>query len=383
MKIAFESQLFLKGNKTGIPWFADNIIKELAQMPDCECQCDFFSAGCSREQLKEVEKYKELGISMNSCCWFHNVFYKLLWPFVHLPYHCFFGNNREITQFFNFVVPPGVRGKCVTVIHDMAYMAYPETVNKKTQNWLRLTMKGSCRRADAVVTVSEFSKREIIRYLGVSPEKITVVYNGVDLGFYRPDYGEDQVELAKKKYHIAGEYFLYLGTLEPRKNVERIIEAYALLKEEGNVQLPFLVIAGGKGWLYETIFERVKELDLENQIIFTGYVAERDVPLLMNGARAFLFPSLYEGFGIPPIEAMACGTAVITSNAASLPEVVGEAAIKVDPYRIDELAVAMGQIASDDELRERLRKTGLEHVQKYTWHNAAVTMRALYDRLLR
>ena len=218
-------------------------------------------------------------------------------------------------------MPPGVRGKSVTVIHNMAYMAYPETVNKKTRNWLRLTMKGSCRRADAVVTVSEFSKREIIRYLGVSPEKITVVYNGVDLGFYRSDYGEDQVEQAKKRYHIAGEYFLYLGTLEPRKNVERIIEAYALLKEEGDVQLPFLVIAGGKGWLYETIFERVKELDLENQIIFTGYVAEPDVPLLMNGAKAFLFPSLYEGFGIPPIEAMACGTAVITSNAASLPEV--------------------------------------------------------------
>ena len=145
MKIAFESQLFLKGNKTGIPWFADNIIKELAQMPDCECQCDFFSAGCDREQLKEVEKYKEFGISMNSCRWFHNVFYKLLWPFVYLPYHCFFGSNREITQFFNFVVPPGVRGKSVTVIHDMAYMAYPETVNKKTRNWLRLTMKGSCR----------------------------------------------------------------------------------------------------------------------------------------------------------------------------------------------------------------------------------------------
>lgn len=383
MKIAFESQLFLKGNKTGIPWFADNIIKELAQMPQCECQCDFFSAGCSSDQIKEVEKYREFGISMNPCKWFKSIFYKLLWPLIYLPYHWFFGSDREITQFFNYVIPPGVKGKRITVIHDMAYMAYPETVNTKTKNWLRLTMKGSCRRADAIVTVSEFSKQEIVRYLGVRPDKITVVYNGVDFERYHPGYGVDRIQNAKEKYRIIGEYFLYLGTLEPRKNIERMVEAYALLKNKEQRNIPQLVIAGGKGWLYETIFKRVKELQLEKDIIFTGYVAEEDVPLLMSGAMAFLFPSLYEGFGIPPIEAMACGTPVITSNTASLPEVVGEAAIKVDPLQVGELAEAMQRIAGDESLRGYLSALGLEHVQKFTWRNAAETMKDLYDHLVR
>ncbi len=383
MKIAFESQLFLKGNKTGIPWFADNIIRELAQMPQCECQCDYFSAGCSTEQLMEVEKYKELGIAMNPCSWFKSVAYKLLWPVIHLPYNWFFGNDREITQFFNFVVPPGVSGKKVTVIHDMAYMAYPETVNKKTKNWLSLTLKGSCRRADAIVTVSEFSKGEIVRYLGVKPEKITVVYNGVNLDLYHPNYKEEQINEVKRRYQICDEYFLYLGTLEPRKNVERMIEAFALLKKANHKMALQLVIAGGKGWLYESIFRRVKEFELEKDIIFTGYVAEKEVPVLMSGAMAFLFPSLYEGFGIPPIEAMACGTPVITSNAASLPEVVGSAALTVDPYQIEALAEAMHRIAVDEGLRSNLRTLGLEQAKKYTWKNAADALIKLYDSLLR
>ena len=133
---------------------------------------------------------------MNPCKWFHPLIYKLIWPFFPIPYSLFFGNDRQITQFVNFVVPPGVKGKKVTIVHDMAYKAYPETVYYKTRRWLQLTLKGSCRRADAIITVSEFSKQEIVKYLGVKPEKITVMPNGVDLELYHPNYTEEQVGLS-------------------------------------------------------------------------------------------------------------------------------------------------------------------------------------------
>lgn len=383
MKIAFESQLFLGGNKTGIGWCADNIVKELAADPEYQCQCDYMAYHQEEGQRYPVHEYEEYGVKMNPCKWFHPLIYKLIWPFFPIPYSLFFGSDRQITQFFNFVVPPGVKGKKVTIVHDMAYKAYPETVYYKTRRWLQLTLKGSCRRADAIITVSEFSKQEIVKYLGVKPEKITVMPNGVDLELYHPNYTEEQVGSVKDHYKIQGDYFLYLGTLEPRKNIERVIEAYdCLLKENAYKDIPKLVLAGGKGWLYDSIFETVHKLKIENQVIFTGYVDAEEVPVLMKGAKAFLFPSLYEGFGMPPLEAMACGTTVITSNCSSLPEVVGDAGILVDPLSVDEIKAAMARVMSDEALCMELGKKGIERAQKYTWKHSVEILKQVYEKLV-
>lgn len=344
MKIAFDSQLFLKGNKTGIAWCADNVIKEIAKLSEYECECDFFSLGHSKNQIDNVRRYEKLGVKLNSCRWFNNVIYKLIWPIIPIPYSWFFGKDRDVTIFFNFIVPPGVKGKTVAVVHDMAYKACPETVNAKTRKWLNLTLKKSCERADLIVTVSEFSKSEIIKYLGVPEKKIVVMPNGVDLELYHPNYSEWAVASCRKKYHIDQEYYLYLGTLEPRKNLVNLIKAYHLLKEKLQKSTPKLVLAGGKGWYYESIFETVEQLKLKEDIIFTGYVEEKEVPLLMNGAKAFVFPSLYEGFGMPPLEAIACGKPVLVSNTTSLPEVVGEWGLMVDPEDIIDISEKMEKI---------------------------------------
>lgn len=344
MKIAFDSQLFLKGNKTGIAWCADNVIKEIAKLSEYECECDFFSLGHSKNQIDNVRRYEKLGVKLNSCRWFNNVIYKLIWPIIPIPYSWFFGKDRDVTIFFNFIVPPGVKGKTVVVVHDMAYKACPETVNAKTRKWLNLTLKKSCERADLIVTVSEFSKSEIIKYLGVPEKKIVVMPNGVDLELYHPNYSEWAVASCRKKYHIDQEYYLYLGTLEPRKNLVNLIKAYHLLKEKLQKSTPKLVLAGGKGWYYESIFETVEQLKLKEDIIFTGYVEEKEVPLLMNGAKAFVFPSLYEGFGMPPLEAIACGKPVLVSNTTSLPEVVGECGLMVDPEDIIDISEKMEKI---------------------------------------
>ena len=218
-----------------------------------------------------------------------------------LPWHWFFHTEADLVQFFNFTIPPGVSGKRIAMVHDMAYRTCPYTVHRKTRVWLELNMKRTGRRADHIVTVSEFSKKEIIKYLHIPEEKITVVPNAVDHAIYRPDYTQEQIQKVLKRYHIQREYFLYLGTIEPRKNLERLIGAYGQLCRE-KTGIPQLVLAGKKGWLCGDIYEKARRLNLGDNILFTGYVNQEDSPVLMCGAEAFVFPSLYEGFGMLGLE---------------------------------------------------------------------------------
>ncbi len=373
MKIAFDGQLFLKGNKTGIAWYAHNIVKELSKISDNDCICNYFSKVTWSDKEGELkDRYK--GIEMQSCTFFDNVLYKMVWPFIPIPYRLFFKKKADVTLFFNYALPPGVKGKKVVVVYDMAYKTCPATVRKKTRYWLNLMLRQSCRRADLIVTISEFSKSEIIKYLGIPEERIIIIPCGVDKERFHTNYTIESINNCMKKYGIKEGYLLYLGTLEPRKNIDNIIKAYALLKNRRKIseKIPQLVLAGGKGWYYESIFELVKKLQLEKNIIFTGYVSEEEVPLLMSGAHVFVFPSLYEGFGMPPLEAMACGTPVVTSNAASLPEVVGDAGICVDPFDVEQIASNVERLLYDEDEYKRFRKEGLRRVEQFDWHKIAL-----------
>lgn len=380
-KVAFESQLFLKGNKTGIAWCADNLIKNLAQIGGYEYQLNYFSRGYSKEVLEIFDEYKEYGIVLRQCEWFHDVWYKLIWPFLGVPYRWFFGCDCQITQFFNYIIPPGVQGKKVTIVHDMAHMACPETVRLKTKRWLDLTLKQSCNRADVIITVSKFSKSEIIRYMGISENKIKVMYPGVDLKLFHNRYPKEAIENTARKYGIEEKYILYLGTIEPRKNIQRLIEAYELLLEKKGEDVPLLVLAGGKGWLCEDIYRAAEKKHLKNRVLFTGYIDEVDSPLLLSGAEFFCFPSIYEGFGTPPVEAMACGTPVLAANVASMPEVLGDGAFYIDPFKTDRIADGMDRLLTDKKLASDLRKKGFETAQKYDWRTSARTLKEIYDEL--
>lgn len=381
-RLGLDAQLFLKGEKTGIAWCADNLIKELEKDIRFSCELNFFSLGYKGTIDNTLAAYLGKG-EKKECYWFNDTLYKMLWPFISVPYSLFFGKKQDIVQFFNFVIPPGVSGKMVTIVHDMAYLACPETVRKKTRLWLKLTMKGTCTRADKILTVSEFSKREIIKFLHVEPEKIEVIPNGVDLSFFHPNYGHEQVDKIKKQYNIGGDYFLYLGTLEPRKNIEGIIMAYSkFLKEYSTDSIPILVIAGKKGWFYERIFDLVREEKLDSKVVFAGYVSEKDAPILMKGAVAFIFPSLYEGFGMPPLEAMACGTPVISSNTTSLPEVIGEAGVLVSPQSTEQLKDAMERLWKSPQLRAYYSSSGIERAKQFTWKKSAEKLCQIYIDLL-
>lgn len=382
MKIAFDAQLLFENQKTGIGWNAKMMIDHLLLYPDVECILNCFLMRDPKRAEVILKDYRQKGCIINQSSWMPGRIYNHLERILPLPYKWVFGTHADITQFFNYTIPFGVSGKRITIVHDMAFRAFPETVAKRTERWLKNNLEKYCRRADVILTVSEFSRQEIQRYMGIPTEKIEVIYNGVDMERYHPGYTVAQIGAAKSRYRICGSYILYLGTLEPRKNIETLITAYNLLKKEiGSDRLPKLVLAGKKGWMYETIFTLVQNYGLENDVIFTGYVDEEDVPVLLCGAHIFAFPSLYEGFGIPPLEAMACGTPVITSNTSSLPEIVGEAGILIPPMDAEGLKRSMQQLLTDEVMRQHYIKAGLKQVREFTWARSAEKLVDIYRKL--
>jgi glycosyltransferase involved in cell wall biosynthesis len=263
-----------------------------------------------------------------------------------------------------FVGPLASSCPYVTTVHDLSFLYYPDSFRRLRRGYLRAFARMSVRRARRVIAVSESTKQDLVKVYGISPAKIDVVHNGVDASFQPLPASE--VAAFRQQEGLPDRFVLFVGTLEPRKNVVRLVEAYAKLAER-----PPLVLVGGKGWFYNEIFGRVEALGLTGEVQFPGFVPAKDLPLWYNAADLFVYPSIYEGFGLPVLEAMACGTAVITSTASSLPEVVGEAGKLVDPTDTDGLATAMEQVLGDEELREQMQTAGLVQAGGFSWEKAA------------
>jgi glycosyltransferase involved in cell wall biosynthesis len=221
-------------------------------------------------------------------------------------------------------------------------------------------------------------KNDLVHRLGAKPEKIHVIYQGYDDSVFKPETQPQKIQSTMRKFNIPNKYILYVGTWHTNKNIPRLIEAFAFLKKER--RLPHkLVIVGKKAFGHEAVTNAVDKFAVHDDVIIAGYVRQEELPLLMHGADVFVFPSLHEGFGIPPLEAMACGTPVITSNASSLPEVVGDAAVLVNPYDINEIAEAIDRVLSDGKLREELRRKGLERAKSFSWHKTAQEILQLFE----
>jgi len=288
-----------------------------------------------------------------------------LWNIFGLPRALFLEKPRPAVVFNPghysplFLSPP-----FVISIMDLGHLHFPQELTKPILLKLKFWTSFSIKRASHIFAISESTKNDIIKYYDISRDKVTVTYLGYDQKKFNPRAKEQKSERVKKKYGIKDDYILFLSTLKPRKNIEGLLEALTILDDK-NLQL---VIAGRKGWLYQSIFEKVKELGLGERVVFTGFVEEEDVPALMAGAKVFTLPSFWEGFGIPAVNAMACGVPVVVSNAGSLPEVVGEAGIMVDPYKPEEIARGIKEaIENRDELVEK----GLEQVKKFSWEKCA------------
>lgn len=273
------------------------------------------------------------------------------------------------------VVPLACPIPSVVTIHDLAFIRFPQTFRAYNRTYLDFATRLTARRAARILTVSEHTRREVIGLLGVPAERVVVTPNAARAHF-RPPHPTAIAQL-RARHSLPEQFLLYVGTLEPRKNLTTLLDAYGEVARRTDVPL---LIGGGKGWLYTPIFERLEALGLRERVHFVGYIDEDELPLWYAAATAFVFPSIYEGFGMPPLEAMACGTPVVTSNTSSLPEVVGDAGIMVDPHDQAALAAALIEVIRNADLRAELRARGLQRAAQFTWRTTAErTLRAYAD----
>ena len=286
--------------------------------------------------------------------------------------------NAELFHATEHLLPPLRDVPTVLTVHDMIFALFPEHQKRLNYWYLNATMPLYCRRASAIVTVSKSSKQDIVQRYGVQPDKIVVIYEAAAPEF-RPVMPE-QVAATRKRYGLPEQYLIHVGTIEPRKNLTRLVEALELLRKQG-LTIP-LVVVGGKGWLYESFFQRLETLDVQDMVQFPGYVDDAHLPAMYQGATLAVMPSVYEGFGLPVLEAMACGTPVVASAVSSLPELGGDAARYFDPYCTEEIAEAIRTVWLDAELGAEMSRAGVAQAARFSWLRAAEETLALYERLL-
>ena len=301
-------------------------------------------------------------------------------PFVRVPLALAFELHQRRVDVLHvqFTSPPWCRVPVVATIHDLAFEHFPETFTRRGRMQLRLTVRRTARIAARIATVSEFSREDLIRTYGIAPDRIAVTPNGVEARYTPQPATENEALEVRRRFGIERDFLLAVGSLQPRKNLIRLVRAYAILREEWGAGAPQLVLVGRRLWLYREILAEIERHPWAKDVIVTGYVSDEVLPALYRAARVFVYPSLFEGFGLPPLEAMACGTPVVTSHTSSLPEVVGEAAVLIDPYSERDIAHAVLSSARDERVRSRLRAAGLQRAMEFSWRAAAEKTLALY-----
>ena len=270
-----------------------------------------------------------------------------------------------------FALPMVAPCRTVTTIHDVVFQYRPDLVSPSLREYLARWSQVAAHTADRVITVSRYSKHAVQEAYGVSDDRIDVTYEAADLERFYPRYGGGLETEFRKRYGIEKPFVLYVGALEPKKNIDNLLAAFRDAKRMGNMPHQ-LVLAGGKGGMEYDIAEAVSAFGVGQDAVVTGYLPGRYLPVAYNAADVFVYPSLYEGFGLPPLEAMACGTPTIVARATSLPEVVGEAALSVNPYDVSEMAEALYRVVQDEGLREAFSRKGIERARMFSWQRTAL-----------
>jgi glycosyltransferase involved in cell wall biosynthesis len=287
--------------------------------------------------------------------------------------------RADVAHFTNGMIPLGTSAARVVTIHDVSLKLYPECHPIRRRIINRPLVAIAARVADAVIAVSHSARNDLLRFHRIPPERVSVVHEAAGPGFMRITDPRQRARI-RMRYALPDRFMLYVGAIEPRKNLPRLMEAFARARRHGISH--DLVCVGPYGWSSRDLYQHIDKLGLRRVVHFTGYVPVEDLPVIYNLAEFFAFPSIYEGFGLPVIEAMACGTPVITANASSLAEIAGGAAYTVDPHDVDALTGAIVALASDSERREELSRRGLARAQEFSWARTARDMLALYDKVV-
>jgi glycosyltransferase involved in cell wall biosynthesis len=279
----------------------------------------------------------------------------------------------------DFIPPHRPSCKSVITVHDLAFLLYPHFLTRESARYYG-HIDQAVRWTDHIIAVSESTKQDTVRHLGVAEDKITVVYEAAN-PIFRPLDRAEAREKVRNRHGVDGPFVLFVSTIEPRKNVPTLLRAMWQLGERYKEDV-HLVLAGGKGWLYEDAFAVVDELGLDDRVHFVGRVSSEDLLYLYNAAEMLAHPAFYEGFGLPPLEAMACGLPVIVSAVASLPEVVGDAGLLVDPHDADELTVAIHRVLNEPDLAAEMRDKGIRQAARFSWERAARETLSIYQRVM-
>ena len=356
--------------KAGIGNYLANLISELSIIDKENRYIIFASSNNILFYRNENKNFKIVDIGF----WANNKLLRILWEQLILPLHVV-DYKADILFSPGFVCPLVKTSKNVTVIHDMTFFSHPYVHTFFKRIYFPFMIKQAVKKSEKIIAVSNNTRKEIIKYTHIAEEKIAVTL----LAANKFPVAEiaDEKKLLKEKYGIDSDYLLFVGMIEPRKNIRLIIDSFNKI-EDDNLKL---VIVGQKGWMTEELFERIGADNLEKRVIFTGFVPDEELSVFYKNARTFLYPSLYEGFGIPVLEAMSEGCPVITSNISSLPEVAGDAAILIDPENSKELSDAINKISNDSKYREELTEKGFDNAKKFSWEKTAKQTLSIFEEV--
>ena len=358
INIGIDARSLAESRKDGIAYYTENLVREMISDNSLDFVLYF--------NKKPVEK-KRNNVSVQSLHGFN-----IAWPQIRLSLK-FLLNKPKIDLLLSpsHSIPLYCPIPSIAVIYDLAYFKF-----KKYFTWFdylmlaKLTTNFAVKNSSRLITISQSTKNDIIKYFNIAPDKITVVYPGYDHHIYYPRKSA-VIAKVRNKYRINKDYLIFVGTLQKRKNIVRLIQAFNQLKKVDKIKSQ-LVIVGKKGWLYEDIFTTVEQLGLTKDVVFTDYVPLTELPALISGAKFYILPSLYEGFGLPLLEAMACGTPVITSNVSSMPEICQRAGLLINnPYSTAEIYQKMKILYFNENLRKQLAAAGLKRCQNFSWRKCA------------
>jgi len=372
VKIGIEATALARKQRTGVDFYTYTLVKEMASLDkDNEFLLPYLyfyskpKPDLGFEGINNVFP-KRIGFMPGKI--YNGLFRYLLAP----PLDLLGMARAEVYLFPNFVRWPLLfTRKSAVIVYDLSFIQSTSTSASRLRSYLTKFVPKAVNKAQIVVTISENSKKELVETYGTNPEKIVVATPGVDLDFFYPRTADESKEILAK-YGIADKsYILFTGTIEPRKNLTGLLKAYELLDAKISKKFP-LVLAGGKGWLDEEIHQTIVRLRINGlSVIQTGYLPYEELPVLYSRASVFVFPSFYEGFGMPPLEAMACGTPAITSNNSSLPEVMGDAGIMVDARDNGALTQAITEVLTDEVKAARMSKLGIQRAKLFSWQKSA------------
>lgn len=390
MKIGIDIRVLMDKYYSGVSEYTANLLKALWRQ-EAAVDIDQISSSELNDYLLFYNSARDLGDRLEKLAGPHVKVIRTRWPnkvFNYLMQHFLAypkidrllgGIDIFFSPHFNFTrLSP--KTKRIITVHDLSFLRYPEFFSGRKNFWHRaLRVKKILHAADKIVAVSENTKNDLIELVGIAPEKITVIYSGNNL-LRRELSSEEKAEFLKV-HQLAGRFVLYLGTIEPRKNIKGLIKAFNVLKAKAEFSDLRLVLAGAPGWKNRAILKEWRLSPYQNDIIFLGYISQKEKEILYSSATVFVYPSFYEGFGFPPLEALAYGLPVVCSNVSSLPEVVGEAAILINPAQPFEIASGIEEVLRSEELRAYLKDQAVARVAKFSWDKTAKQYLQLFKSL--